>query len=172
MVPTSATGIVRFWMRGDAGRADCAKSMPMKRSIISFHHLLVIYCATEPCRSEGARRLGMREFMKITVALTWTLLLAALPIPLGAQSKQSSPDGRVEETLPKDVYADSRNRLPLIKRDDLDERGKKAYDETASRATPSVRPQGAAAIRLHGSGGNVRRASPVGRQLTELAIIP
>jgi len=31
-------------------------------------------------------------------------------------------------TLPKDVSPDSRNRLPLIRREDLDDRGKKAYD--------------------------------------------
>ena len=33
-----------------------------------------------------------------------------------------------EGALPKDVYPDSRNRLPLFKREDLDEHGKKAYD--------------------------------------------
>src|SRR4029450_1914507 len=49
----------------------------------------------------------------------------------------------------------------------------KAYDEAVSRATPALEPQGAAAIRLHGSGSgvSVRWASPVGRQLTELAIL-
>lgn len=31
-------------------------------------------------------------------------------------------------TLPADVYPESRSRLPLVKRDDLDENGKKAYD--------------------------------------------
>lgn len=53
-------------------------------------------------------------------------------------------------TLPKDVHPDSRSRLPRIQ-------GKEG--------------QGAAAIRLHGSGVNVRWASPLGRQLTELAIL-
>jgi len=52
-------------------------------------------------------------------------------------------------TLPSDVYPDSRNRLPSVK--------------------PDV--QGAAAIRLHVSGVSVRWASPLGRQLTELAIL-
>ena len=33
--------------------------------------------------------------------------------------------------LPKDVYADSLSRLPLVKRENLDEQGKKAYDEAA-----------------------------------------
>jgi 4-carboxymuconolactone decarboxylase len=53
-----------------------------------------------------------------------------------------------QETLPKDVYPDSRNRLPVIKG-----------------------AEGAAAIRLHGSRGAVRWQSGVGRDLTELAIL-
>ena len=35
------------------------------------------------------------------------------------------------DPLPNDVYRDSRNRLPLPKREDLDDSGKKAYDEWA-----------------------------------------
>ena len=87
------------------------------------------------------------------------LLLALACIPLSAQSD-----------LPKDVYPDSRSRLPLIKRENLNEAGKKAYDAAAVNAA-SGRPEGAAAIRLHRSGVDVRWASPVGRALTELAII-
>ena len=48
---------------------------------------------------------------------------------------QSRKDLSVGETvpekkmaLPADVHADSRSRLPLVKRDDLDENGGKAYD--------------------------------------------
>ncbi len=51
--------------------------------------------------------------------------------------------------LPRDVFPDSHNRLPLLK--------------------PVV--QGVDAIRLHGSGMDVRWQSPRGRQLTELAIL-
>jgi 4-carboxymuconolactone decarboxylase len=77
-----------------------------------------------------------------------------------------------EETLPKDVFPDSRNRLPPIKREDLDERGRKAYSDAVSASdSGSAVPQGVAAIRLHGSGVNVRWAFPLGRQLTELAIL-
>ncbi|HEY6361883.1 MAG TPA: carboxymuconolactone decarboxylase family protein [Vicinamibacterales bacterium] len=53
------------------------------------------------------------------------------------------------DSLPRDVSPDSRNRLPLLK--------------------PDV--QGVAAIRLHASGVDVRWNSPLGRQLTELAIL-
>ena len=87
------------------------------------------------------------------------LILALVCVPLSAQSD-----------LPKDVYPDSRARLPLIKRESLNEQGKKAYDAAAATA-PSGRPEGAAAIRLHRSGVDVRWQSPVGRALTELAII-
>jgi 4-carboxymuconolactone decarboxylase len=59
-------------------------------------------------------------------------------------------DTAAQERLPNDVRADSRSRLPLGKPD---------------------APQGAAGLRLHGSGVVVRWASPLGRALTELAIL-
>jgi hypothetical protein len=96
---------------------------------------------------------------------------------LGGPSQQvaSSAGSRVEPgaegALPKDVHPDSRNRLPSIRREDLDERGKKAYDAAVGANNSSGGPQGAAAIRLHKSGVDVRWDSPLGRQLTELAII-
>ena len=49
----------------------------------------------------------------------------------GSHSHEHEPKEEVPEktnTLPSDVYPDSRSRLPLVKRDDLDENGKKAYD--------------------------------------------
>ena len=52
-------------------------------------------------------------------------------------------------SLPRDVHPDSRNRLPPLK--------------------PGV--EGVDAIRLHASGVDVRWLSPLGRQLTELAIL-
>jgi 4-carboxymuconolactone decarboxylase len=113
----------------------------------------------------------MRRFVKTVILLTWTVLVSAAHTSLGAPSQQGASVRTAEGTLPKDVYSDSLNRLPLIKRADLDERGKKAYDAAMSRATSPGGPQGAAAIRLHGSGVNVRWASPLGRQLTELAIL-
>jgi 4-carboxymuconolactone decarboxylase len=75
-------------------------------------------------------------------------------------------------TLPPDVYPDSRNRLAPIKRESLNERGKKAYDDAvAASHSGSREPQGTAAILLHGSGVDVRWASPLGRRMTELAIL-
>lgn len=42
------------------------------------------------------------------------------------------------DTLPKDVYADSRNRLPLPKREDMDEEGKKIYDQLTAKTGLAV----------------------------------
>lgn len=78
---------------------------------------------------------------------TLTLVLSAIWFVLGCTSLVLAQRG--ESTLPKDVYPDSRNRLPVLK--------------------PGV--QGVAAVRLHGSGVDVRWQSPLGRQLTELAIL-
>lgn len=90
----------------------------------------------------------------------------------GSSTTNGSAVLESETTLPKDIFLDSRNRLPLIKREDLDERGKKAYDDAVSSSNPSSNePQGITAIRLHGSGIDVRWASPLGRRLTELAIV-
>lgn len=77
-----------------------------------------------------------------------------------------------KEILPNDVSPDSRNRLPLIRREDLDDRGKKAYDAAVgSSHLISGIPEGAAEIRLHGTGTDVRWASSLGRATTELAIL-
>jgi 4-carboxymuconolactone decarboxylase len=113
----------------------------------------------------------MRGILNPAIVLVWASLVAAAPVPIRALTEQLTSGGRVDGALPGDVDPDSRSRLPALKRDDLDERGKKAYDEAVHGASPLRSPQGAAAIRLHGSGVNVRWASPVGRQLTELAIL-
>ncbi len=58
---------------------------------------------------------------------------------------------RAQGPLPGDIFPDSGSRLPLL------------------NTTPT--PQAVAAIRLHGSGVIVRWESPLGRDLTELAIL-
>jgi 4-carboxymuconolactone decarboxylase len=103
------------------------------------------------------------------------LLLAAVSGPV-SELNLSAQGGRAaletEGTVAKDVFPDSGNRLALIKREDLDERGRKAYDDAVAASNSKSRePQGAAAIRLHGSGVDVRWASTLGRRLTELAIV-
>ena len=80
------------------------------------------------------------------LVLTWMALLPRAPL---VAADQQAARGDVEVSLPPDVDPVSRNRLQAIK--------------------PGV--HGAAAIRLHVSGVNVRWASPLGRATTELAIL-
>jgi 4-carboxymuconolactone decarboxylase len=91
----------------------------------------------------------------VAIALALTVFAPATTFG-GPPTKQRTTASNPEAALPADVYPDSGNRLPMIKRDELDE---------------AVKKVGADAIRLHGSGGNVRWASALGRQLTELAIL-
>jgi 4-carboxymuconolactone decarboxylase len=50
-----------------------------------------------------------------------------------AGNSQASP-----AALPQDVYPDSMFRLPLPKREDLDDRGKKSYDDIVSPNNPTI----------------------------------
>ena len=71
--------------------------------------------------------------------------------------------------LPDDVNPESRSRLPPIAREELDPARRAAWD--AAVAGPGGVPEGAAALRLHGSGASLRFAAPMGRRLTELAVL-
>ena len=82
--------------------------------------------------------------------------------------------------LPADVYADSRNRLPLPKRDELDEAGKAIYDRATSDPTSLAGLQGPGGIRLYdphvaaaSSALNryLRFNAGLDRKLAELAIL-
>ena len=55
----------------------------------------------------------------------------------------------VAESLPKDVYPESRFRLPLPKREDFDEEGKKIFDKRVGTGARSIRGlMGPSGIRL------------------------
>jgi 4-carboxymuconolactone decarboxylase len=98
--------------------------------------------------------------------------LACAPLflfPTLTISAQGARD--VAGALPKDINPDSRNRLPLIRRDDLDERGKKTYD-AAVAGFAGARPAMGIEIRLHGHPvNNVQLESPLGHALMQLAIL-
>lgn len=108
--------------------------------------------------------------------MTRMLLLGGmllLPATSAVSEQGASAAGSGRETggvLPKDVYQDSRSRLPLIKLDELNEQGRKDY-AAAAASSPTGRPEGVAAIRLHRSGVDVRWDAAIGRRLTELAIL-
>jgi 4-carboxymuconolactone decarboxylase len=110
----------------------------------------------------------MNSRVNIVFLLAGSLLLSTTSAVSTQGPSGTRPES--EAALPKDVYPDSRSRLPLISREDLDEQGKKAYDAAAA-SSPSGRPEGVAAIRLHRSGVDVRWDAAVGRRLSELAII-
>lgn len=102
----------------------------------------------------------------------------------GASEQSASPASGAPSQAPSqasaavyrdDVYPDSRNRLPLIQRDDMDEQGQKAYDSAVSNPRSLAGLQGPAGIRLHSARSReseyLRYESDLGRRLTELAIL-
>ena len=97
----------------------------------------------------------MKRWIELAVVFTLT---GSIPTAVeGAQARQ----------LPGDVHRDSRSRLPPIDREELDTVRRQAYDATILSGGPA----GAEALRLHGSGTNLRWVAPMGRQLTELTIL-
>lgn len=93
--------------------------------------------------------------MKVLRASIGLLLVTATSMVVGygqtglseqAASTSGSRSLRASDaSLPKDVYPDSRNRLPSIKREELDELGKKVFD-TAGGSGAST---GATGIRIY-----------------------
>ena len=75
------------------------------------------------------------------------------------------------DALPRDVHRDSLSRLPLLVRDALDATDRKTYDAAIAANARSGGLEAAAILRAHGSGSAVRWQSPLGRPLTELAIL-
>jgi 4-carboxymuconolactone decarboxylase len=90
----------------------------------------------------------MRSAVVVTVVLASTAVAIFTAEPGSGRAPKGGPSAAAS-SLPPDVDPVSRNRLPAVK--------------------PGV--EGVAAIRLHRSGTNVRWASPLGRALTELAIL-
>jgi 4-carboxymuconolactone decarboxylase len=86
----------------------------------------------------------------------------------------------VSVALPPDVYADSRNRLPLPKRDQLDDAGKQLYDKISGDGRSPVGLQGPGGIRLYSpkldeyevqTSRYLRFDAGLDRRLAEIAIL-
>ena len=84
------------------------------------------------------------------------------------------------DPLPSDVFPESRNRLPALKRDGLDPQGRGLYDAIVGDSRRLTGLQGPGGIRLHSpqSGEFVRRLntylrfeSALGARTVELAIV-
>jgi 4-carboxymuconolactone decarboxylase len=77
--------------------------------------------------------------MNVSKSIVLIILAGAIGLVLGGKmhaqgtaSSAGSTRSTAAATLPKDVYPDSGNRLPLLKRDDLDDYGKSVYDELSA----------------------------------------
>lgn len=97
----------------------------------------------------------MERWIQTAAMCAWTVLgLLATP-------------GSAAGQLPRDVHPTSRSRLPPVEREDLDPTRREAFDA----ATRDDELSRAATLRLHGSGTDLRFSGPLGRRLTELAIL-
>ena len=106
----------------------------------------------------------MHDRVTTMLLLAGALVFSTSPTVSGQGASSGGASRESNGALPKDIYPDSLSRLPSIKREDLNEQAKKAYDAAAA-SSPTGRPEGVAAIRLHRSGVDVRWDSPVGRRL-------
>jgi len=105
--------------------------------------------------------------------------VASAQINSSGTSQRTSEIAKVQ--LPKDVYPDSLARLPLVKREEMDEYGKQVYD-TVARSNPRYKdgvpgPVGMwmysprLAEHLIPIRNYIRTETPLGQRLVELAIL-
>jgi hypothetical protein len=66
--------------------------------------------------------------------------------------------------LPSDIQPDSLNRLPVVKREQMDENGKKAYDLNAGGPGKIAQPTGPGAIALYSPGASTNWIPPRSRK--------
>jgi len=116
----------------------------------------------------------------VRTSLALCALLAAGLAGFALGSRQPAVAADVASALPADVYADSRNRLPLVKRDELDDFGKKVFDEANGDSRSLAGMQGPGGIRLwsphlaaatRGSNQYLRFSAGLDPRLVELAIL-
>ena len=113
--------------------------------------------------------------------LIWIGLSVAVVAMASAQSKTGGPAPAGSAALPADIQPDSLNRLPVVKREQMDEDGKKVYDLNAGGAGKTVQPTGPGAIALYSPGAAEplrklnnylrRPGNLLGNPITELAIL-
>ena len=93
----------------------------------------------------------------------------------------AAASGQSGATLPADIHPDSLNRLPVVKREQMDEKGREIYDRVAGGPGKIVSPTGPVAIHLYSPGAAEplrqlneylrRQGNPLGNSITELAIL-
>jgi 4-carboxymuconolactone decarboxylase len=108
-------------------------------------------------------------------------LLVAVVATLSGQSGKGTQAPARSATVPADIQPVSLNRLPVVKREQMDEEGKKAYDLNAGGPGKIAQPTGPGAIALYSPGASEplrrlnnylrRDGNILGNGITELAIL-
>lgn len=111
----------------------------------------------------------------------WIALLIALVAVGSGQSGKGTSAPSHSATLPADIDPDSLNRLPVVKREQMDEKGKQVYDHVAGGSGKIASPTGPASIELYSPGAAEplrtlneylrRQGNLLGNPITELAIL-
>jgi 4-carboxymuconolactone decarboxylase len=115
--------------------------------------------------------------MKVILSILISIALAGYAAGVRSQHSEAT----TMTPLPRDVYPESRSRLPLPKREALDEQGKRIYDSVTDPKRPTLAGiQGPAGIWLHSPkvGEPIREFNyilrtqvPIEPRLRELAIL-
>ena len=113
--------------------------------------------------------------------LIWIVLLIAVVATLSGQPGKGTQAPARSATLPADIQPDSLNRLPAVKREQMDENGKRVYDINAGGPGKLIQPTGPGAIALYSPGASEplrklnnylrRDGNVLGKPITELAIL-
>ena len=82
----------------------------------------------------------------------WIVLLVAVAGALSGQSEKGTSASIRSGALPADIDQNSLNRLPVVKREQMDETGKRVYDHVAGGTGKTASPTGPASIGLYSPG--------------------
>jgi 4-carboxymuconolactone decarboxylase len=118
-------------------------------------------------------------YMKVSQSIALIFLAGLVGLSLGGRIHAQNPANGANTSatappLPKDVYPESHDRLPLLKRNDLDDYGKSVYDEL------SVLGGNPAPLRLYSpklakpmaeAHHYLKYESGLGERLTEIAVL-
>ncbi len=112
----------------------------------------------------------------------WCMLCAGVIFVAPAYSQDAAMRADKDASLPADVHAESRSRLPRVQRDSLDEQGKKQFDalvaRTGGRSIAGLMGPGGlnlyspkAAVHLSGLSNYLRYESLLNGRVREIAIL-
>jgi 4-carboxymuconolactone decarboxylase len=94
-------------------------------------------------------RIIMQYLQRLATCALASVAILIAAAPARAEDKPSTSTSRSESAMPSDIDPQSGFRLPLPKREDLDETGKKAYDRGATPGANIAGLQGPAGVQLY-----------------------